>query len=215
MISLKEAGRYANFFTDMIRQATYTQNNIQNSIIRKTETHKRSSSIKDVEDEVKVVESKEQLQYTLAEVDEVINNMVYEKIRLSNAIAEAKKEMNVVVEDEVLSYDTAIEYAKTIREITSSIYGYLDNLKESVVESRAIGKTFNVEGNQVSYEYPVEVKIELLFDKNDVKSKKKALKTLANQLSIEIEEVSSKKLIDFDTEFDYLSTLEELIENLR
>ena len=212
MINLKEAGRFSNYFSQKLNELNGIHYHIAPKLSTKTEVHKISASLKEEKDETKEVVIEGTYDVSLETVEGLIKTLLSEKIKLSNAIAKAKSEMLVVVGDETLAFDTAIEYSKSLRDISGGLYRALENMKESVLEKKGIGKTFNVEGNQIPYEYPIEVTTKLSFDKAEIKKSNKTMKDLANKLSVEIEEASSRKVIDFDSKFDYLDTLEELFE---
>lgn len=212
-INIKEAGRYSNYFQSLLQDLNRIHNNIAGNLHKQTEVHRISQALEGGIDKTEEIVINSKYKVTPEKIEELITAILTAKLELSNSIAQAKIKMNVSVDGIDYAYDTAIEHAKTLRNISGGFYQTLDrSYKESIEKRTGMDYTFNIEKNQVAYRYSVEVTTELLFNKEEFKRSDKSLKGLANKLSIEVEQMSIKKTIEFETEFDYLDTLEEVIE---
>jgi hypothetical protein len=222
-INLKEAGRFSNFFNSILakinnsiyEEAKYSEIPNLVQLQKITETHKKSLAL-DTEDIVK-----EDTSEYLLKIDELKNLtrlIILEKINLSNAIAKAKKEelLDIKIEDKVYAFDSAIEYTKLLQKTSASFYGVLlDSKNSEVKETRGRDYTFNEEGNQVEYLYPIEIKTESFINKTEIRKDNQEIKKLSNLLSMEIDNISTLKVIKFESKFNYLDSFEELIQNFK
>lgn len=213
-MNIKEAGRYSNYFNGLLGSLNYIHPDIAGNLYKTTEKHKRNESIEGVDEITKELKIDSTYDVTPEQVSELIATLLSEKLKLSSAIAQAKAIMIMTIDGVDYPYDTAIEYAKLLQTMSKGFYRNIDNYKPSTADRRGSDYTFNVEGNQVPYTYPLEVVTELKFEKSTFKKEDKDLKTLANKLSTEIEEMSSRKVIDFETDFDYLEKIDEVMQKL-
>ena len=148
------------------------------------------------------------------EISILISKVLNEKLNLSIAIANAKPNMNIIVGCVEYPFDTAIEYTKSLQQVARGFYRDLKGYKSSSIERTGFDYTFNVEGNQTQFQYPLEIITDLKFNQADFNLEEKKLKKLSNLISIEIEEMSSRKMIEFETEFDYLEQFNEIMQKI-
>jgi len=213
MQSLKESARYANFLEKTLsRLAILSISSIDASLYKTTENHKKSTANNGYNDEVKEVEYENKVDLSVPQLTELVLAVLEEKKGLSQAISIGKGLIEINVDLLVLDLDPAIEYAKTLRRVSSDYLSILANVKDTKKKSMDRGYMINVEGNQVSFTYEVEKETKIIFDQSVLSVKNKELKTLADKLSEKIEEAMSSDKIDFTPNFNYLDTIDELIK---
>jgi hypothetical protein len=66
----------------------------------------------------------------------------------------------------------------------------------------------------VSISYDILLKSAINYDRNIVKSEYKRLLKEADSVSSEIDEVFSKRIVDFEAAYDVQSTVADIIENM-
>lgn len=215
-MTIKESGRYANFLNEMIQEVQYLSAYGMDSKLKTiTEVHKRSEANKEATDREVVVEFDDKIDIEIEMLNTVVDKLVLQKIDLAEAIAKAKKSIQIKANDRALSLDTAIEYAKLLRTISDNYYGNFIDLKESRKESKASDYTFNIEGNQITYWYEVETEVKLKFDKKMFIDKVKNTKSLADKISESIERSMISEIVEFEPEFSYLDSLEDVINKVK
>ena len=74
---------------------------------------------------------------------------------------------------------------------------------------------FNVDGNQSPYFYQIEVETKLLFDKNKIIKLDKENKKLADEISKEIDKKMSEDIIEFVPKYNYLDSVEDILNNFK
>lgn len=215
-MTIKEAGRYANFLESMINEAIYLSayGGLDSKMKTVTELHKKSEAYSEAEDKEVIVEFTNDIDVEIEDLNKIVDSLVEEKIALSDSIAKAKKEIVIPVDKEKsLSLDSSIEYAKLLRNIVDNYYSNFLQVKGSKEERRSQGYAFNVEGNQVPYYYNVEIETELKFDKETFVKKSKLNRELSDKVSNEIEKAMTREIVSFTPKYSYLDKFEELIKS--
>jgi hypothetical protein len=213
MLTIKDSGRYANYLASLI-------NNVQNLMYYKdnytktTETHFRSKGNPLAEDEI--IENEVDRIFTgqIQDMAYLAQELIQEKLRLALAIEKAKKELNLGwTEDGIeLTLDTAYEYNKNLRTLMSDSYvGRALNVKPTIKKSSGRAYMINGEGNQVAYNYDVEVKTELDFDKDVMKKLSKKTLDKADKISTLIDQAELKEIVDFEPTYSVRDSLEDVI----
>lgn len=211
-ISIKEAGRYANFLDRTLSELTgliYGQ--LDSKLMDVTETHKKSEAYKEAEDEIIKVEFEDKIDIELDKLTNIIEKIVEEKINLANAITEAKRNIVIKVEDKKMDLDSSIEYAKLLRKVCDDYFRILIGKKESKRKTNERAYAFNVEGNQTPYIYEVETETVLKFDKNTFIQKDKENRILADSISKEVDKAMNDDIVSFDPCYSYLDSIEDII----
>ena len=115
--------------------------------------------------------------------------LIDEKQKLSNAIAEVKKSLDIDVDAAMSMNKTKQDFISVLRRMAS--------IKPNETDKEGTSYKFNNDGDQVSYRYPVkEVKI-IDYDRNVVKG-------LISKYKKETDEVSTTRdRIDIMTDVDY------------
>lgn len=213
-MTIKEAGRYANFLEE-IRQkfSNLAYHGIDSKLIKRTETHKKSEAYKEVEDEIIEEEFEDEIDVEIDILTEILDDIIKEKILLANAIAGAKKEIEIDVESTKMDLDSSIEYAKLLRRMSSDYFGPLTLRKERKFKKTGTAYAFNIEGNQTPYYYEIEIEETLKYDKNKYVRKDKENRLLADKISQEIDKAMNNDIVDFEPKYNYLDSMEDIINS--
>lgn len=212
-ISLKESFRYMNHLEKTIGSLTSYIRNTNNSI-KVTELHLKSKSNSEAQDE-EIDQTSERTYPNASTVDItfLINQLVDEKLKLSLAIEEAKRDLFLDWKENGvnLTLDSGVEYAKKSRDLANNLK-YLVDLKPSESKSSGTDFKFNVEGNQTSYKYPIEKKITIDFDRNIINELYKKLLNKADTLSTQIESAMLKEIVFFESIYDIHDSITEIVD---
>lgn len=213
-LTIKEAGRYANFLDKAIASlSTLSSYGLNSKLIEVVETHKKSIAYKEAQDEVITVLFEDEIDVEVEVLTEVIESLVKEKIMLADAIAEAKKEIRIDIDDSFsMNLDSSIEHAKLLRRISDDYFRNLINKKESNRKEQHRAYAFNAEGNQTPYLYETEISTTLKYDRATFIKKDKDNKMLADKISERIEKAMSSDIVDFKVSYSYLDSIKDIIE---
>lgn len=215
MLSIKEAGRYSNFLQNTLQELyRLSWSGMEPKLVEKTVLHKKSLAKEGLEDEEILVKEEGSISedVTLEKVVSLIDELMLEKALLTKEINLAKAEIEIEFDGKVLGLDSAIEYAKLSRECSELFYRHLLlNREEGVSKGYDRGYTFNVEGNQVSFQYETETTTKLLFDKEEYKEKEKEMLLKADSLSEEIDKQFTRKIVNFNPKHSYLDSVNDLL----
>lgn len=211
-MNLKDAARYGKFLNDMIymAQTTATSKDYTRKI---TEIHNKSKFNIEAQDETVEIVPQDKLNIKSNDLVYLAKDLINEKLNLSMSIAKYKSKLTIdwKEDDKKLSLDEAISYNKQLRSLISTCDS-LDRIKSIEDKTREYGYKFNVEGNQVSYQYEVLIKREVDFDKKVVHNLSKSLKNKTDKISSLIDQAMSKDVIDFTPNFDINDSFEEIVE---
>lgn len=212
-MTIKEAGRYANFLEDTRQKlSNLAYDGIDSKLIHVVENHKRSEAYKEAEDEIIEVEFEDEIDVELDTLTEILDDIIKEKITLANAIAKAKREINIEINEKtIMDLDSSIEYAKLLRKMSTDYFYPLINRKESKTKETKRAYAFNVEGNQTPYFYEVEIEKTLKYDKNKFIRKDKENRLLADKISQEIDKAMNSDIVEFEPKYNYLDSIEDIV----
>ena len=213
-LTIKEAGRYANFLNmSLMKLSNLAYSGLDSKLIKRVEKHKKSEAYKQAEDEIIEVEFEDIVDVELETLTDIINDLVIEKIALADAIANAKKDISINVEDnKYIGLDPAIEYAKALRKMSTNFYLPLITRKDEKEKTTQRAYAFNVEGNQTPYFYEAEIETTLRYDKDKYVEKNKKVKMLADKISEEIDRAMSSDIVEFKPKYNYLDRIEDIID---
>lgn len=226
-MNLKKAFRYQNVYAEILKQALVQLTSNSNYLEGK-EIHQKSklnlvSLNKGFEDETMPLQESIVIQglciyprdnsltkyYNPQVVLNIYNDILKEKIKLSQAVSEAKK--NIVVQG--YSYDTAIYLANFYRKSLSE-QGAIESLNDSSKEVAGYEYVItNPELNPSKLTYPIKIEIKV-----DVKSKDEVLKYFQDirnnieELSDEIEANVLKTNVKYEAPFSATETFKSLYE---
>lgn len=216
-MTMKEAGRYANFLNktidELICLSTY---GMDSKIFSITEIHKKSASYKDAVDETIEVEFEDDIEIDIPNLTKLLDDLFYEKSFLAESIAEAKKDLIIKIDDNKdMNLDAAIEYAKLLRRFSELYLRGLAEKKDKKTKERRTGYAFNVEGNQTPYIYEAEVITTIVYDRKPLSEKIKINNLLADRISERIDLAMNLESVDFIPKFSYLDRPEDIINQYK
>lgn len=216
-MTMKEAGRYANFLDKMIDELIYMANyGMDSKIYSVIETHKKSASYKDATDEIIEVEFEDESEIDVPNLTKLLEELFVEKSVLAQSIAETKKNLNIEINaDKIMNLDAALEYAKLLRRFSESYLRPLSSKKDRKSKEKRTGYAFNVEGNQTPYIYEAEIITKVIFDTKSLSEKIKANNELADKISQKIDMVMSLESVEFTPKFSYLDSSEDIINRYK
>ena len=185
---LKEAFRYQNYLTSLFVQATSYLSR-EDFITTTTQNHNRSMVNPDAQDEKISVPKVFNVGYKPNDLIDFVVKLIDEKQKLSNAITEAKKSLDMDI-------DAAMNMNKTKQDFIS-VLRRMASIKSTESEKEGTSYKFNNDGDQVSYRYPVKEVKTIDYDRN-------AVKGLISKYKKETDEISTERdRIDIMTEVDY------------
>ena len=185
---LKEAFRYQNYLTSLFTQATGYLSR-EDFITTTTQKHNRTKVNPDAQDEDIVVPKTFTVDYKPNDLINFVVRLIDEKQKLSNAIAEAKKSLDVDVDAAMSMNKTKQDFISVLRKMVV--------IKPSESDKEGTSYKFNNDGDQVSYRYPVKEVKTIDYDRN-------AVKGLISKYKKETDEISTERdRIDIMTEVDY------------
>lgn len=216
-MTMKEAGRYANFLNKTIDELIYLSTySMDSKIYSITEIHKKSASYKDAVDETIEVEFEDDIEIDIPNLTKLLEDLFYDKSFLAESIAEAKKDLIIKIDDNTdMNLDAAIEYAKLLRRFSELYLRVLAEKKDKKTKERRTGYAFNVEGNQTPYIYEAEVITTITYDRKPLSEKIKINNLLADRISERIDLAMNLESVNFMPKFSYLDRPEDIINEYK
>jgi hypothetical protein len=204
-MNLKEAFRYQNELRKWMEEI-YQYFWRKDNVTKVTEKHNRASVVPSAGEEEIVVETNGN-KYDVNKVVQLAEDMLAEREKVGAAIRAAKA-------GATFDIDSAIA-ANVDRQKLAASFRELCKVKASETKRDGMGYTFNGEGNQVPYRYPVEVSVQIEFDSTDVLARSKALKKRADQVSTDVENLMvTTQLAGLEPRYDCNDSLVDLLDAL-
>jgi hypothetical protein len=205
-MNLKESFRYQKFLERTMNAAsTYAQN--INHCLTTTKMHLRSQSNPDAKDEVEIVDYGE-----FAPTDVVLKfmeHLVSERLALSTAIGKAKAGID-------FDLDAAVEANKFRQMLSATAKGVL-RFTGSKGKTTEIDYKFNVNNEQVSYRYPVEVAKNEAYDRMATRQMMRSAIAAADDTSVRIDAAMINTMVDYtppyDVNFGFEDALEQFVKD--
>ena len=185
---LKEAFRYQNYLTSLFVQATSYLSR-EDFITTTTQNHNRSMVNPDAQDEKISVPKVFNVGYKPNDLIDFVVKLIDEKQKLSNAITEAKKSLDMDIDAAMSMNKTKQDFISVLRRMAS--------IKSSESDKEGTSYKFNNDGDQVSYRYPVKEVKTIDYDRNAVKGLISKYKKETDQIS------TTRDRIDIMTDVDY------------
>ena len=185
---LKEAFRYQNYLTSLFVQATGYLSR-EDFITTTIQKHNRTKVNPDAQDEDIVVPKVFTVDYKPNDLIDFVVKLIDEKQKLSNAIVEAKKLLDIDVDAAMSMNKTKQDFISVLRRMAS--------IKSSESDKEGTSYKFNNDGDQVSYRYPVKEVKTIDYDRNAVKGLISKYKKETDQIS------TARDRIDIMTDVDY------------
>ena len=185
---LKEAFRYQNYLSLLFNQATGYLSR-EDFIMTTTQKHNRTKVNPDAQDENIVVPKVLTVDYNPNDLIDFVVKLIDEKQKLSDAIAKAKRSLNIDIDAAMSMNKTKQDFISVLRRMAS--------IKSSESDKEGTSYKFNNDGDQVSYRYPVKEVRTIDYNRN-------AVKGLISKYKKETDEISTERdRIDIMTDVDY------------
>ena len=185
---LKEAFRYQNYLTSLFSQATSYLSR-EDFITTTTQKHNRTMVNPDAQDEDIIVPKVFNVDYKPNDLIDFVVKLIDEKQKLSNAITDAKKSLDMDIDAAMSMNKTKQDFISVLRRMAS--------IKSTESEKEGTSYKFNNDGDQVSYRYPVKEVKAIDYNRNTVKG-------LISKFKKETDEISTTRdRIDIMTDVDY------------
>lgn len=211
-MNLKESYQYQNHITSLFAQ-TYASLGSNAYVTRTERTHCRSKAAEGAIDET--VDENMERPFGNVPVDAVIDfacALIAERTDLGAAITDAKYRAKIVsFSGDDIDLDAELSANKFRHQLIARLENMADIKPEVIRKSTAKDYKFNAEGNQAPYFYPVEDKIVIDFNRDDLCAKRKKIKEVASAMSMRAEKAMLDTNVEFAPKFDihdsYLDTL--------
>ena len=200
-MNLKESFRYQKFLERTMSAASaYAQN--MNHCLTTTKVHLRSLSNPEAKDEVEVVDFGEF--YPTDTVLKFMEHLVQERLALSTAIGVAKATIG-------FDLDAAVESNKFRQMLSATARGVLcfTGSKGKAIE---IDYKFNVNNEQVSYRYAVEITKNEAYDRMATKQMMRSAIAAADDTSARIDAAMINTMVDYTPPYDVNFSFEDALE---
>lgn len=202
-MNLNEAFRYQNFLERAMDTLKIFFSDDRN-VLCVTQTHKRKEALNLAEDTVEDASAKPVFAYKPDVIIAFYKNLLEEKIRLTQAIYEAKRATDFDVDAEIAINNSVRTYIASLKRLAG--------LKENERAYRGTGYVFNAEGNQVQYYYNIEEKSELDYDRNGVKKLLRKASEKADEVSAEIARYMLDTDVNYTPYYPITDSVDDMLE---
>lgn len=195
---LKEAFRYQNYLKTL-QNDIYVYLRSRDNVLKNTETHFYSKSNNDKSDEEIVTVGKIEPNKLI----ELIKEVMAEKIAVTNAISKAKKSCEYDI-------DALLETNKFMNNFVDCLKG-LNVIESKETKTTGLDYKFNLNGEQLSYRYPVTTVSTINFDRNETRKMANKYSKQITDTSNLIDEINVTLKVDFEPKFDINDTFEDIL----
>ena len=195
---LKEAFRYQNYLKTL-QNDIYVHLRNRDNVVKITEIHFYSKSNNDKSDEEVVTVGKIEPNKLI----ELIKEVIAEKIAVTNAISKAKKSCEYDI-------DALLETNKFMNNFVDCLKG-LNVIESKETKTTGLDYKFNLNGEQLSYKYPVTTVSTINFDRNETRKMANKYSKQITDTSNLIDEINVTLKVDFEPKFDINDTVEDIL----
>ena len=195
---LKEAFRYQNYLKTL-QNDIYVHLRNRDNVVKITETHFYSKSNNDKSDEKVVTVGKIEPNKLI----ELIKEVIAEKIAVTDAISKAKKSCEYDI-------DALLETNKFMNNFVDCLKG-LNVIESKETKTTGLDYKFNLNGEQLSYKYPVTTVSTINFDRNETRKMANKYSKQITDTSNLIDEINVTLKVDFEPKFDINDTVEDIL----
>lgn len=199
---LKEAFRYQNYLTSLFVQATSYLSR-EDFITTTTQNHNRSMVNPDAQDEKISVPKVFNVGYKPNDLIDFVVKLIDEKQKLSNAITEAKKSLDMDIDAAMSMNKTKQDFISVLRRMAS--------IKSTESEKEGTSYKFNNDGDQVSYRYPVKEVKAIDYNRNTVKGLISKYKKETDKISTERDRIDIMTEVNYDPIWEVDTPLEDIL----
>lgn len=203
---LKEAFTYQNVLTAFVNKIIGMLSDTNYTVVTKQEHRRDKSKSANAEDwKMEVVQPVREYNIPAEKLITMLEDIAKEKMNLAVAIDVCKHTSPV-------SMDVLVEQNK-LRSRLQSIFQHLGELKGGEKEFFSSDFTFNADGNQILYQYPVKEVTTIDFPRNTVKALQKKYTAEAAAVSLDIDKMQlTAELEDFTPRWTSTTTFDDLVE---
>jgi len=199
---LKEAFRYQNYLTSLFVQATGYLSR-EDFITTTTQKHIRTKVNPDAQDEDIIVPKVFNVDYKPNDLIDFVVKLIDEKQKLSNAITEAKKSLDMDIDAAMSMNKSKQDFISVLRRMVS--------IKPTESEKEGTSYKFNNDGDQVSYRYPVKEVKTIDYDRNAVKGLISKYKKETDEISTERDRIDIVSDVDYTPVWEVDTPLEDIL----
>ena len=204
-MNLKEAFRFQNRIEWLMGEAKEVLGRERN-VTKVENTTLRHKVNPDVEDETTVEEPETEYADQITEIAVFLMFLLDEREKLSRAIREAKKGMDMDFDGEVSLNAKRQNIAEVFRRMSEI------RCSERLLPGMGVGYKFNAEGNQVSYRCDLKKVTTINFDRTKVRSYATGLSKKADQVSAELDKSMVNTDVAYEAPFDVNDTFAEVLQ---
>lgn len=201
-MNLKESYRYANYLDNLLSTAySYLRN--KGFITTTKQNHLRSKANSDAQDEVIDVQKPYDVEFTPNNVIDFIVKVIDEKEGLSNAIALAKANTEINI-------DNAIAMNKKKQGFVS-VLNSMVGIKASETTTTGKAYKFDINGEQKPYVYEICQITSIDYNRTDIRNLIKKYLKETDEVSTKLDSIEINTKVDFNPSFDVNTSFEDLI----
>ena len=203
-MNLKEAFRYQNKLQWLMTEAEEILRRDRN-VVKVEQTALLHKVNPDAVDETTIEPTDTVYADQITDIAVLLMFLLGERERLSRAIREAKKAMDMDFDGEVS--------LNTRRQELASIFRNMVQLRssETVISGGGVGYKFNAEGNQVSYRCDLNTVTTINFDRSKIRSYAAALSRIADEISADLDKRMINTEVSYEPPFDVNDTFAEVL----
>lgn len=203
-MNLKEAFRYQNKLQWLMTEAEEILRRDRN-VVKVEQTALLHKVNPDAVDETTIEPADTVYADQITDIAVLLMFLLGERERLSRAIREAKKAMDMDFDGEVS--------LNTRRQELASIFRNMVQLRssETVISGGGVGYKFNAEGNQVSYRCDLKTVTTINFDRSKIRSYAAALSRKADEISADLDKRMVNTEVSYEAPFDVNDTFAEVL----
>ena len=203
-MNLKEAFRYQNKLQWLMTEAEEILRRDRN-VVKVEQTALLHKVNPDAVDETTIEPADTVYADQIADIAVLLMFLLGERERLTRAIREAKKAMDMDFDGEVS--------LNTRRQELASIFRNMVQLRssETVISGGGVGYKFNAEGNQVSYRCDLKTVTTINFDRSKIRSYAAALSRKADEISADLDKRMVNTEVSYEPPFDVNDTFAEVL----
>ena len=203
-MNLKEAFRYQNKLQRLMDEAQGILS-MDRNVTKVENTALRHKVNPDAQDETTLETPRTEYAEQITEIAVLLMYLLDQRELLSNAIRNAKHDMD-------LDFDGEVSLNAKRQEI-ANIFRHMSEIRcsENLYPGEGTGYKFNAEGNQVPYRCDLKRVTSINFDRNKIRSYANALNKKADLVSAELDRSLVNTTVDYEPPFDVNDTFDEVL----
>ncbi len=204
-MNLKEAFRYQNRLQRLMEEAGSILSRERN-VVKVENTTLRHKVNPEAQDETTMELPETEYADQITEVAVLLMYLLGEREKLSYAIREAKKGMEMDFDGEVSLNAKRQEIADILQRMSQI------RCSENLYPGAGVGYKFNAEGNQVSYRCDLKKVTTINFDRNKVRAFASGLNKKSDRVSAELDRQMVNTEVLYEAPFDVNDTFAEVLQ---